>query len=58
MVGDRFTVADLNLAEVFRYTQTEQALFDAHPGVTAWLAACQSRPAFKAMLEKRLAEPA
>ena len=57
VVGDRFTVADLNLAEVFRYTQTEQALFDAAPHVKAWLAACQSRPAFRKMMETRLGEP-
>lgn len=57
VVADRFTVADLNLAEVFRYTQTETALFEAHPRVKSWLDACQSRAGFKAMLEKRLAEP-
>lgn len=57
VVGDRFTVADLNLAEVFRYTQSQQALFDGAPHVQAWITACQSRPAFRAMLEKRLAEP-
>lgn len=56
VVGDRFTVADLNLAEVFRYTQTQTELFDSHPGVQAWLTACQSRPAFRAMMEKRMAE--
>ena len=56
VVGDRFTVADLNLAEVFRYTQSQTALFDSHPRVKAWLAACQSRPAFKAMMEARARE--
>jgi glutathione S-transferase len=57
VVGDRFTVADLNLAEVFRYAMSQTALFDAHPRVKAWLARCQSRPAFKAMMEERLKEP-
>lgn len=57
VVGGRFTVADLNLAEVFRYTMSQTALFDAHPRVKAWLARCQSRPAFKAMMEERLREP-
>ena len=57
VVGDRFTVADLNLAEVFRYAMSEPQLFDAAPNVKAWLAACQARPAFKAMMAARLAEP-
>ena len=57
VVGDRFTVADLNVAEVFRYAMSQEALFDAAPNVKAWLAACQARPAFKAMIAARLAEP-
>ena len=57
VVGDRFTVADLNLAEVFRYAMSQEQLFDAAPNVKAWLAACQARPAFKAMIATRLAEP-
>ena len=52
-VGDRFTAADINLAEVFRYAQPAQALFDAAPRVKAWLAACQARPAFKKMIAER-----
>ncbi|SOC35360.1 glutathione S-transferase [Rhizobium subbaraonis] len=56
VVGDRFTVADLNLAEVFRYAMTETELFEAAPNVKAWLAACQARPAFKAMFKTRLEE--
>lgn len=55
-VGDRFTVADINLGEVVRYAQAYQPLFDAHPKTAAWLARIQSRPGFKAMWEKRLAE--
>jgi glutathione S-transferase len=58
VIGDRFTVADLNLAEVFRYAMSQQAtLFERAPRVKEWLARCQSRPAFKAMMERRLAEP-
>lgn len=56
VVGGRFTVADLNLAEVFRYAMSQTALFDSAPNVKAWLARCQSRPAFKAMMETRSAE--
>jgi glutathione S-transferase len=55
-VGGRFTVADINLAEVVRYAQAYQPLFDAHPKTAEWLARVQSRPGFKAMWEKRLAE--
>jgi glutathione S-transferase len=57
VVGDRFTVADLNLAEVFRYAMSQPQLFDAAPNVKAWLAACQARPAFTAMMAARLSEP-
>ncbi|OCP36869.1 glutathione S-transferase family protein [Ensifer sp. LC163] len=56
IVGDRFTVADLNLAEVFRYAMSQAELFDRHQKVKAWLARCQSRPAFKAMMEVRSKE--
>jgi glutathione S-transferase len=58
VVGNRFTVADINLAEVFRYAQAAPVLFDGAPHVKAWLAACQGRAAFKAMMAKREAEPA
>lgn len=58
VVGDRFTVADLNLAEVFRYAMSQTQLFDQHPRVKAWLERCQSRPAFKAMMDARSQEAA
>ncbi|MDQ0319509.1 glutathione S-transferase [Pararhizobium capsulatum DSM 1112] len=57
VIGDRFTVADLNLAEVFRYAQTRDALFEKYPRVRAWLATCQGRPAFQAMMAVRVQEP-
>jgi glutathione S-transferase len=57
-VGNRFTVADINLAEVFRYAMPAPELFQAAPQVAAWLAACQARPAFRAMMARREAEPA
>ena len=58
IVANRFTVADINVAEVLRYAMPGTALFDASPRVKTWLAACQARPAFKAMWAKREAEPA
>jgi glutathione S-transferase len=58
VVGRRFTVVDINLAEVLRYAQPAPELFAAFPGVKAWLEACQSRPAFKEMMAERNGEPA
>jgi glutathione S-transferase len=58
LVGNRFTVADINVAEVVRYALPAKELFDANPNVKAWLAACQARPAFKKMWAERDKEPA
>nr|WP_207191620.1 glutathione S-transferase family protein [Paracraurococcus ruber] len=57
-VGGRFTAADVCLAEVLRYAQPAPELFAPHPALAAWIAACQSRPAFQAMMAARNAEPA
>ena len=54
---DRFSVADLMVAECVRYGQAHPVLA-AHPLVASWLARCQARPAFQAMWAGRLAEPA
>lgn len=56
LVGGRFTVADLCLAEVLRYAQPARELFEERPGVDAWIKACQARPAFQAMWAARAAE--
>jgi len=58
MVGGRFTVADINVAEVVRYAQGYAPLFDSRPALKAWIEAAQARPGFKAMWDKRTAEPA
>jgi glutathione S-transferase len=58
LVGDRFTVADLNLAECLRYAQGHPTLLGEFPAVKAWLEKCQARPAFQKMWAARLAEPA
>jgi glutathione S-transferase len=58
LVADRFTVADLNLAECLRYAQSHPTLLTEFPAVKAWLEACQSRPAFRRMWTARIAEPA
>ena len=58
VVGNRFTVADINVAEIIRYATPAKELFVAAPRVQAWLSTCHARPAFKAMMAKRDAEPA
>jgi glutathione S-transferase len=58
IVGGRFTVADINVAEVLRYAMPAPALFDAAPRVKSWLAACHARRAFREMMAEREAEAA
>lgn len=58
LVSDRFTAADIMTAECVRYAQGHPALFDEFPAVKAWLARCQSRPAFQKLWAGRMAEPA
>jgi glutathione S-transferase len=55
---DRFTAADICVAECLRYAQGHAGLVAAHPAAFAWLARCQSRPAFQAMWAARALEPA
>jgi glutathione S-transferase len=56
VVGGRFTVVDLGLAEIIRYAQGHPELLQGFPNVMAWLERCQARPAFKAMWATRNAE--
>lgn len=58
LMGGRFTVADINLAECLRYSQAHKPLIAAYPKTYAWLARCQARPAFQNMMATRNAEPA
>lgn len=58
LVGDRFSVADINVAEVVRYAQSHAPLFEASPAVREWLERCQNRSAFKAMWNARASEVA
>ena len=57
-VGGRFTVADITLSEVVRYAMPATELFAENPALSAWLKACHARPAFRAMMATREAEPA
>lgn len=58
LVGNRFTVVDLNVAEVIRYAWGEAALFADRPHIRAWYARCHDRPAFARMAAGRQAEAA
>ncbi len=58
MMGDRFTVADINTAECLRYAQGHPTLLGEFPAVKAWLERCQARSAFQDMWTRRMAEPA
>lgn len=57
MVGGRFTVADINMAEIVRYAQAHAPMLQPFPAILSWLAAAQARPAFAAMMAAREAEP-
>jgi len=48
LVGDRFTVADLNVAAVYSYAVPAPEAFAAAPRVRAWLDAALARPAVAA----------
>lgn len=56
LLGNRFTVADIMVAECLRYSQAHKPLHVAYPNTFAWLARCQSRPAFVDMMARRNAE--
>ncbi|HVG49066.1 MAG TPA: glutathione S-transferase family protein [Rubellimicrobium sp.] len=58
MVGSRFTVADINMAEIVRYAQADPGLLPLFPAVDGWLRMCQGRPAFQRMWARRAQEPA
>ena len=56
LMGGRFTVADIVVAECLRYAAMHRPLIEAYPAAAAWLARCHARPAFKEMWAARLAE--
>jgi glutathione S-transferase len=58
LVGDRFTAADVCLAEALRYAQGHAPALAPFPATRAWLARCQARPAFQQLMAMRNAEPA
>ncbi|MFC7478342.1 glutathione S-transferase family protein [Dankookia sp. GCM10030260] len=49
MLGDRFTVADLNVASVLDWQRTTKLDLSPYPHVADWLSRCLGRPAFKGL---------
>lgn len=47
LLGDSFTIADLNVAAVMAWLQVGRLDMSAWPNVTAWMARCLKRPAVK-----------
>jgi glutathione S-transferase len=47
LVGDSFTVADLNVASILVWGKMARLDFSAHPEVTRWLDGCLARPAYR-----------
>jgi glutathione S-transferase len=45
LMGDRFTVADLNVASVLLWTRLAQIDLAAYPALAGWLGRCTQRPA-------------
>lgn len=58
LVGGRFTVADINVAEIFRYALPAPELFARAPHVKAWIERCHARKGFRDMMATRDLEPA
>ena len=58
LVGGRFTMADINVAEIVRYAAGAKSLFAANPNVKKWFDACVARPAYRKMWAERESEPA
>ncbi|MCB1390248.1 MAG: glutathione S-transferase family protein [Rhodobacteraceae bacterium] len=57
LMGGRFTVADILLAECVRYVQPHAPAMAPYPRLRDWIARCQARRAFQQMLAERNAEP-
>lgn len=58
LMGQRFTVADILVAECLRYGAMHKPLLATVPDAKAWLDRCHATRSFRIMWERRLAEPA
>ena len=57
LIGDRFTVADIAVAECVRYVQPHGPAMAPYTAVQDWLDRLHARPAFRQMMAERNAEP-
>lgn len=57
LIGNRFTVADINAAEIVRYAEPHHDLMEEFPAIQGWLKRVHARPAFQEMWTRRAAEP-
>ena len=55
LVGDRFTVADLNVASVMAWAPLAKIDLSPVPRIAEWLGRCTSRPAFQAVTQANAA---
>lgn len=55
LVGNRFTVADINVASILNYLIAAKVDMAALPNITAWLARLAERPAAKTVTARRMA---
>ena len=53
LVGDRFMVADLNVASVLGWARADPELLAARPRIAAYLKAATARPAFQALRQQQ-----
>lgn len=55
LVGDRFSIADLNVASVLQWAVTSKLNLEAYPNLAKWLSDCLARPARKKVGEMQRA---
>ena len=55
LVGDRFSIIDLNVASVLSWAKTARLDLSAFPNIERWLTACLGRPAFGRVREMQKA---
>ena len=53
LLGDDFSVADLNVASIFSWAKMARLDFDAYPKISAWLNACFDREGYQRMFALR-----
>ena len=53
LLGDEFSVADLNVASIFSWAKMAQLDLDAYPKISAWLDACYAREGYQRMFALR-----